>query len=146
MRLDLYHAECIRIADEQMALLDEAKQRIQSGAQLTKLEQSGVLHAFQILTGNAMGKSKHMLKSASRAVPVLAYDAFASLEQQGEISLEALQQWNSTIGLRNRIVHDYMNIDMQLIYELIINDRHQFIAMFLRQPISLDPINKMGAQ
>ena len=64
MRLDLYHAECIRIADEQMALLDEAKQRIQSGA--------------------------------------------------------------------------------QLIYELIINDRHQFIAMFLRQPISLTPIYNMG--
>ena len=135
MRLDLYHAECIRIANEQTALLDEVKQRIQSGAQLTRLEQNGVLHSFQILIENAIGKAKHLLKSSDRAVPVSAYDAFAGLEQQGEISSEALQQWNSSIGLRNRIVHDYMNIDMQLIYELIINDRHQFIAMFLRLPI-----------
>ncbi len=140
MRLDLYHAECIRIADEQMALLDEVKQRIQSGAQFTRLEQNGVLHAFQILIENAIGKSKHLLKSANRAVPVSAYDAFAGLAQQGGVSSEALQQWNSSIGLRNRIVHDYMNIDIQLIYELILNDRHRFIAMFLRQPIVLTSI------
>ena len=146
MRLDLYHAECIRIADEQTALLDEVKQRIQSGAHLTKLEQNGVLHAFQILIENAIGKSKHLLKSAKRTVPISAYDAFAGLEQQGKISSEALQQWNSSIGLRNRIVHDYMNIDMQLIYELIINDRHQFIAMFLRQPILVAPIANMEEQ
>lgn len=38
MRLDLYHAECVRIAHEQKALLDEARQRIQSGVTLTKLE------------------------------------------------------------------------------------------------------------
>lgn len=135
MRLDLYHAECVRIADEQTALLDEVKLRIQSGTQLTRLEQNGVLHSFQILIENAIGKAKHLLKASGRAVPVSAYDAFAVFEQQGEISAEAMQQWNSTIGLRNRIVHDYMNIDMQFIYELIINDRHQFIAMFLRLPI-----------
>ncbi len=135
MRLDLYHAECIRIADEQTALLDEVKQRIQSGAQISRLEQNGVLHSFQILIENAIGKAKHLLKLSDRAIPVSAYDTFADLEQQGKISSEALQQWNSSIGLRNRIVHDYMNIDMQLIYELIINDRHQFIAMFLRLPL-----------
>ncbi|HET9114367.1 MAG TPA: DUF86 domain-containing protein [Burkholderiales bacterium] len=135
MRLDLYHAECLRIANEQTALLDEVKQRIQSGAQISRLEQNGVLHSFQILIENAIGKAKHLLKLADHAVPVSAYDTFAGLEQQGKISSEALQQWNSFIGLRNRIVHDYMNIDMQLIYELIINDRHQFIAMFLRLPI-----------
>jgi uncharacterized protein YutE (UPF0331/DUF86 family) len=140
MRLDLYHAECVRIADEQMALLDEAKQRILSGEPLTRLEQSGVLHAFQILIENAIGKSKHLLKSVGSTVPVSAYDAFASLAQKGEISLLALQEWNSTIGLRNRLVHDYMNIDMQLIYELIINDRPQFIAAFLRKPIPSVPI------
>ncbi|MHB1678397.1 MAG: type VII toxin-antitoxin system HepT family RNase toxin [Sulfuriferula sp.] len=135
MRLDLYHAECIRIANEQTALLDEVKQRIQSGAQISRLEQNGVLHSFQILIENAIGKAKHLLKLSDLTVPVSAYDTFAGLEQQGKISSEALQQWNSSIGLRNRIVHDYMNIDMQLIYELIINDRHQFIAMFLRLPI-----------
>lgn len=139
MRLDLYQAESERIANEQMSLLGEAKQRILSGAPLSRLEQSGVLHALQVLIENAVGKSKHLLKSAGGPVPVSAYDAFASLEQHGDINLQELQQWNSAIGLRNRIVHDYMNIDMQLVYELITNDRHQFIAAFLHKPIAKTP-------
>ncbi len=137
MRLDLYHAESERIAHEQMALLEEAKKRILSGAPLSRLEQSGVLHAIQVLIENAIGKSKHLLKSAGEPVPVSAYDAFASLERHGHIHSQALQQWNASIGLRNRIVHDYMNIDMQLVYELIISGRHQFIVAFLCQPMTV---------
>lgn len=139
MRLDLYQAESARIANEQMALLAEAKQRILSGAPLSRLEQSGVLHALQVLIENAIGKSKHLLKAAGQPVPVSAYDAFAGLEQQGGINLQELQQWNSAIGLRNRIVHDYMNIDMQLVYELITKDRLQFIAAFLHKSIPAMP-------
>lgn len=139
MRLDLYQAESERIANEQMALLEEAKQRILSGAPLSRLEQSGVLHALQVLIENAIGKSKHLLKSAGVPVPVSAYDAFASLEQYGDISSQEIQQWNSVIGLRNRIVHDYMNIDMRIVYEFITDDRHQSIAAFLRKPIATTP-------
>ena len=94
-----------------------------------------VAHALQVLIENAIGKSKHLLKSKDVTVPVSAYDAFASLEQHGFINSQELEQWNSVIGLRNRIVHDYMNIDMQLIYELITKNRHQLIAEFLRKPM-----------
>lgn len=139
MRLDLYQAESERIANEQMAMLGEAKQRILSGAPLSQLEQSGVLHALQVLIENAIGKSKHLLKSAGAPVPVSAYDAFACIEQHGDINSQELQQWNSTIGLRNRIVHDYMNIDMRIVYEFITDDRHQSIAAFLRKPIATTP-------
>lgn len=134
MRLDLYQAECVRIANEQSALLDEAKQRILSGLPLTNLEQSGVLHALQVLIENAIGKAKHLLKSKEVEVPVSAYDAFASIAQHGFIRAEERDQWISVIGLRNRIVHDYMNIDIQLIYDLITNDRHLTIVEFLRKP------------
>ncbi|NOU40029.1 MAG: DUF86 domain-containing protein [Methylotenera sp.] len=136
MRLDLYQAESERIAKEQIALLDEAKQRIVSGAPLSRLEQNGVLHALQVLIENAIGKSKHLLKSIEEPVPVSAYDAFASLEQRGNITLQELKQWNAAIGLRNRIVHDYMNIDINFIYELITSNHHQFIGEFLRKPLA----------
>ena len=90
MRLDLYQAESERIAKEQMALLDEAKQRVVSGAPLSRLEQSGVLHALQVLIENAIGKSKHLLKSIEEPIPVSAYDAFASLERRGNITPQEL--------------------------------------------------------
>jgi len=139
MRLDLYQAECERIASEQMSLLAEANQRILSDTPLSRLEQSGMLHALQVLIENAIGKSKHLLKSAGEQVPVSAYDAFASLQRHGDISAHELQQWNSVIGLRNRIVHDYMNIDMNVISEFITNNRHQFIGEFLSKPFPVTP-------
>lgn len=135
MRLDLYQAESERIANEQMALLDEAKHRIESVAPLSRLEQSGVLHALQVLIENAIGKSKHLLKSIQEPVPVSADDAFASLERRGNITLKELTQWNAAIGLRNRIVHDYMIIDINFVYELIISNRHLFIGEFLCKPL-----------
>lgn len=136
MRLDLYQAETARIATEQSALLALAKQRLEDGLTLSPLEQSGVLHALQILIENAIGKAKQLLKSQGEVVPVSAYDAFAALARREVIPHDQLPAWNAIIGLRNRIVHDYMNIDMQRVQELVATGRHEFVTVFLLNPIS----------
>lgn len=135
MRLDLYQAETARIAAEQLALLDEARDRLVADKPLSRLEQNGVLHSLQVLVENAIGKSKSILKAAGETVPVSAYDAFASLSRRGEISATDLQNWNAAIGLRNRIVHDYMSIDMEYILELIRQERYRLLVAFLLKPI-----------
>jgi len=131
MRLDLYYLETARIATEQTALLNEASKRIKQGHPLSGLEQSGVLHALQVLIENAIGKTKQMLKVAGEPVPVSAYDAFAALARHGEISIEQLPEWNAVVGLRNRIVHDYMNIDMNRVLDWVVKERYQFVTDFL---------------
>ena len=135
MRLELYQAETARIATDQTALLDEAQHILASGKELSRLEQNGVLHALQVLVENAIGKSKQLLKAANEPVPVSAYDAFDSLVRRGEINQAELEQWNLVIGMRNRIVHEYMNIDMNLIYQLISQKQYLFITDFLCKPI-----------
>ena len=90
MRLDLYQAECERIAKDQISLLNEVKQRLALGESLSRLEQNGVLHALQILIENAIGKCKHLLKSLDEPIPVSAYDAFASIERRGIITQQQL--------------------------------------------------------
>ncbi|MHB1084277.1 MAG: type VII toxin-antitoxin system HepT family RNase toxin [Thiobacillus sp.] len=136
MRLDLYQAETARIATEQSALLAQAKQRLADGLALSPLEQSGVLHALQILIENAIGKAKQLLKAQNEPVPVSAYDAFAALARRETITQDQLSAWNAIIGLRNRIVHDYMNIDMQRVQELVAMGHHEFVTAFLLRPIS----------
>ncbi len=131
MRLDLYQAETARIATEQSALLDLAKQRLAEGLMLTPLEQNGVLHALQVLIENAIGKAKQMLKAGGEAVPVSAYDAFAALARRGEIEQAQLPAWNAVTGLRNRIVHDYMNIDLPKVLDMVRQGRHEFVVAFL---------------
>lgn len=135
MRLDLYQAETARIASEQAALLAQAREMLLQGRALNALEQSGVLHALQVLIENAIGKAKQLLKARNEPVPVSAYDTFASLARCGEIEQAALPAWNAVVGLRNRIVHDYMNVDMNRVLELIGTGSEKFIVVFLLKPV-----------
>jgi uncharacterized protein YutE (UPF0331/DUF86 family) len=136
MRLDLYQIETAQTAREQGSLLDEACQRLSDGERLSRLEQNGVLHALQVIIENAIGKAKQILKTQGEPVPVSAYDALASLERIGIIPTADLPAWNAAIGLRNRIVHEYMNIDIDRVLELVQVNQHKLVTAFLLAPIS----------
>lgn len=38
--------------------------------------------------------------------------------------------WNAIYGLRNRIVHDYGNVDLNVVYETLKNDIPQLLELF----------------
>lgn len=140
MRTDLYHAETKRIAAQQGALLDEARSRLLASHHLTPLEQNGVLHGLQVLIENAIGKAKQLLKARGEVVPISAYDAFAALARTGLISREELPEWQGIVGLRNRIVHDYMNVDMDKILHLVSQGRYALLLDFLMAPLNDETI------
>jgi uncharacterized protein YutE (UPF0331/DUF86 family) len=131
MRPDLYQVETARIATQQGALLRQAKEILASGRALSQLEQGGVLHALQVLTENAIGKAKQALKGHGQVVPVSAYDAFAAMASLGLLPEQNLAAWNAIVGLRNRIVHDYMNIDFDQIVAVLAADKDLFVIEFL---------------
>ena len=135
MRLELYQTETALIAQEQTSLLDEARSALLAGRRLSRLEQNGVLHAIQVLVENAIGKAKQLLKAAEKQVPLSAYDSFLGLVELGVVRTDDLPAWNAAIGLRNRIVHDYMNIDMPRVLDLVKNEHYRFISDFLLRPI-----------
>lgn len=137
MRIELYQAETAHIAQEQAALLDEARSILLAGKIPTRLEQNGILHTIQVLVENAIGKAKQLLKAVGKPVPVSAYDSFSALATNGLIAESDLTAWNAIIGLRNRIVHDYMNIDMMIVFELVKNEQYRFVVSFLLTPIKI---------
>ena len=71
------------------------------------------------------------LTAHGHPVPTSAYDAFASLVTHGLLDATALQQWNAVIGLRNRLVHDYMNVDMAQVPALGHQRQERFVVDFL---------------
>lgn len=135
MRHDLYQSETANIAREQSAALDAARAILSEGRPLSALERNGILHALQVLVENAIGKAKRMLRSVDEPVPESAHDAFAALARVGLLAPDELPAWNAVIGMRNRIVHDYMNIDMDIVLELVRNGRERFVASFLLAPM-----------
>ena len=135
MQLDLYLAETASHAAKQDLILQEARQNLENAGRLSALEFSGAVHALQVLVENAIGKSKHWLKALKLPVPVSAYDAFALLQQKQLISQQELSRWQMAVGLRNRIVHDYLNLNDGVIYQLIQTDAYRFMIEFLNRPI-----------
>jgi len=131
MQFELYQEETTRIANEHSALLKYAREQLLSAQPLSALEQKGVLHAIQVLVENAIGKAKHILKAKEKSVPVSAYDTFAELAEAKVITEQELKRWNAAIGLRNRIVHEYMNLDIERVLELVKNEQHAFVIDFL---------------
>jgi len=133
--LDVYQAGTARIAALQATRLQQARD-IASSRTLTELEQAGMLHALHVCIENAIGKSKQWLKASGQVVPVSAYDAFAALAQLGLLDAGELPAWKALIGLRNRIVHDYMNVSMPLVQEWVVQQREQFVLDFLLRPLA----------
>lgn len=72
-----------------------------------------------VLVGNAIGKAKQSLKAAEKQVPLLAYDSFLCLVELDVVTTGDLPIRNAATGLPNRIVHDYMNIDVHRVLELV---------------------------
>lgn len=112
-------------------MLDEVRGRLQEGRHLSRLEENGVLHALQILIENAIGKAKQLLKAAGETVPISAYDSFAALANRTSKVQSHLESWNAVIGIRNRIVHAYMNIDLRKIHDIVREGRYRFVVEFL---------------
>lgn len=137
MRLDLYQAETAQIARQYGALLEEARHQLVNDQTLSGLEQNGVLRAIQVLIENAIGKAKQIIKARGEAVPVSAYDAIAALVRLNAISEADLPSWNAAIGLRNRIVHEYMNLDIEMVLELVQENQHEFVVEFLLNPLDV---------
>lgn len=135
MRLDLYLAETRQLAARQSAVLDQAAALLDQGRTLSPLEENGVLHSLQVLSENAIGKAKHTLKAMNQPVPVSAYDAFKSLSIHGRVDSADLPIWNAVIGLRNRIVHDYLNLDLEVVLGLVAERKHHFIRDYLMAEI-----------
>lgn len=138
--LDLYQQEIASIARAQQSVLDDVRQRLLVGETLSLLEQNGVLHALQVLVENCIGKAKRLLKARGEPVPTSAYDSFTALAHLGLLAPADVAAWHASVGLRNRIVHDYMNLDMSIVLTLVTQQRYVMLSDFLLQPIAIDDV------
>lgn len=54
--------------------------------------------------------------------------------QSALLDQENVPTWGALVGLRNRIVHDYMNIDMAQVRTWVLAGKDSFVSDFLLQP------------
>jgi len=96
----------------------------------TRVERKGAERLLQTLVEACIGISKHWLKQQNKVLPSDAYSVFEKLTELQLISSNDSNEWKKIIGMRNAIVHDYLNLDEKLIKAIITNQTYLKLQAF----------------
>ena len=96
----------------------------------TRIERKGAERLLQILVESCIGVAKHWLKQQGKTIPNDAYSVFEKLTELQLISPDERLEWQKVIGMRNAIVHDYLNLDEKVIRAIIVNQLYLSLQKF----------------
>lgn len=91
---------------------------------------------LQVFTEMCVGLSKHMVKKIQGKSVTEAYQSFSLLKEHNVISSNELRTWKQIIGMRNGLVHDYLNIDLLIIEDILREKHYQTLAEFTDNAMS----------
>ncbi|EGM70213.1 type VII toxin-antitoxin system HepT family RNase toxin [Shewanella sp. HN-41] len=114
------------------AELGELRQLI-SLRPLSNLEYRAAERTLQVSIEACIGIAKHWAKALAGHSPQDAYQAFEILCQRGTQPADELGGWRKVIGLRNALVHDYLNIDPEIIRSVISQGYSDRLFVFAEQ-------------
>ena len=97
---------------------------------LSRHEYHSAERLLQVLVESCIGLSKQWVKLIDRSVPTDAYQAINMLKTYGHINDDDEVNWRKIIGLRNALVHDYLNIDPEIIKSVIKSNLYGVLITF----------------
>lgn len=112
--------------------LQELKCRLQQGP-WSRFEQRAAERTLQVLIESCIGLAKHWARQETGMTSNEALTAFNRLAEQGVISRET--PWRKVIGLRNALVHDYLEVDPAIVQDVILSGYHRDLLAFARKGI-----------
>lgn len=115
--------------NESVEDLDSLYQILQNRS-WTRVERKGAERLLQILVESCIGIAKHWLKSQGKVLPSDAYSVFEKLTELQLLPPAEIQEWQRVIGMRNAIVHDYLNLDEKVIRAVVVNKMYLRLQKF----------------
>lgn len=113
--------------------LAEIERTIRPGAAMPALIYRASERTLQLLIEACVGIAKQVIKARGLQVPSDARQAFAKLRGLGLDPTQA--DWNRIVGMRNALVHDYLNIQPDLIAEVITKQQYRVLLDFAHQQL-----------
>lgn len=103
---------------------------------LSELENRAAERLVQLVIVACIGIAKHWARALAGHSPQDAYQAFEILCQRGQQPADGLAGWRKVIGLRNALVHDYLNIDPEIIRSVIAQSYTDQLFTFAEQGLN----------
>jgi len=97
----------------------------------TRIERKAAERLLQTLVEACIGIAKHWLKQEKKVLPVNAYAVFEKLMELQLIPQDSTEDWQRIIGMRNAIVHDYLNLDEKVIRAIVANKMYLKLQAFV---------------
>ncbi len=108
---------------------------------LSQYEYRASERTLQVLIEACIGIAKHWSYGLTKVAPADAYSAFEKLSQQGIESVNDVE-WRKVIGMRNALVHDYLNIEPEIIKKIIKDSTYLGLFIFAEKGLlALENIN-----
>ncbi|WP_069648847.1 type VII toxin-antitoxin system HepT family RNase toxin [Caloranaerobacter ferrireducens] len=101
---------------------------------LNYTKQDSIILNIQRAAEACIDLAMHVVAEKSLGIPQNSRDGFELLHKNGIISKELNKKLKAMVGFRNIAVHDYQNIDLDIvkkIIELHLNDMKQFATVIL---------------
>ncbi len=89
--------------------------------------QDAVMLNLERASQAAIDIAAHIVRIKKLGVPQTNRDVFVFLEKNGFISKKISRRMQSMVGFRNLAVHDYQNLNLDIIIEIIEKDLDDFI-------------------
>ncbi len=119
----------------------EGLHQISSERVLSRYEYRAAERTLQILIEACIGIAKHWNKSLFGASPADAYAAFQRLKEQ-QVPEVIATEWRPIIGMRNALVHDYLNIDQSTVEFIIKQKKYVDLKIFADAGLNALELNK----
>ncbi|WP_280549373.1 MULTISPECIES: DUF86 domain-containing protein [unclassified Halomonas] len=100
-----------------------------------RLERHAAERTLQILIESCIGLAKHWTRLETGQVCRDAATGFERLSDAGKI--DAKTPWRRIIGLRNVLVHDYLEVNPEIVESVISNEHYQAMLDFGRSALNV---------
>lgn len=128
MRDALYEHELLRNAKRMVRILDGFRMR---GQVLSETDQLAVQRALQILVESVIGMSRYVAENVLGVRVGKSREGLDELRRAQLIDPQTHVKLMKIVGFRNVLVHDYLNVEDEVVQALVDKGEYEFLLNVL---------------